>query len=206
MPQLARLWPRIGGPQIRQAGTILGNIANGSPIGDGPPVWIALDAWLTLRHGSARRRLPIEAFFLAYGKQDLRPGEFIEELSIPVPAPGAILAAHKVSKRHDEDISALMGAFHIQREGGLVTGARIAFGGMAGIPLRAAGAEAALVGRPWTPHSIQDAATALARDFQPLSDMRASAGYRLAVAQNLLHRVWLDSTGHGTDLRGLTHV
>ncbi|MFE3837592.1 xanthine dehydrogenase small subunit [Pseudogemmobacter sonorensis] len=206
LPQLSALWPRIGGPQVRAAGTLVGNIANGSPIGDGPPVWIALNARLVLRRGAARREIALQDYFVAYGKQDRRPGEFIETLIVPLPAPGALIAAHKVSKRFDEDISAVMGAFHITLAADRVTDARIAFGGMAGTPMRAAGAEAALIGALWDAPAVEAAMAALRADFTPLSDMRASAAYRQEVAANLLMRVWLESGGHRTDVRRLAHV
>lgn len=209
LPQLAGLWPRIGGPQVRQAGTLIGNIANGSPIGDGPPVWIALGAALVLRRGDSLRQIALEDYFIAYGQQDRRPGEFLAQLIVPLPGPGAILAAHKISKRRDEDIAAVMGAFHLRLDGGRVAHARIAYGGMAGIPARARALEAALIGQNWhDPACIAAAKPALAQDFQPLSDMRASAAYRLQVAQNLLERVWQDSQPGAArpDLWSLSHV
>ena len=205
-PQLSTLWSRIGGPQVRHSGTIVGNIANGSPIGDGPPVWIALGAELVLRRGQSRRRLAIEDYFIDYGRQDRQPGEFIEEISVPLSEPDTIIAAHKVSKRFDEDISAVMGAFAIRLEGGIVAAARIAFGGMAGVPKRAHRVEAALIGQPWTATTVDVAGRAFPQDFSPLSDMRASAGYRLSVAQSLLTRVWLGNEGVETDLMRLSHV
>ncbi|AJE47119.1 xanthine dehydrogenase small subunit [Celeribacter indicus] len=206
LPQLSALWRRIGGPQVRHAGTLVGNIANGSPIGDGPPVWIALGARLILRHGTERRALAVEDYFIDYGRQDRKPGEFIEELVVPLPENTVLLAAHKVSKRFDEDISAVLGAFHLRREGDVVAEARIAFGGMAGIPKRAAHVEAALTGRPWDEATLHAALPEFARDFTPMDDMRASAEYRLTVARNLLVRVWLASRGVDTDLRELAHV
>src|SRR5690606_6598590 len=112
-PQLAELWRRIGGEQVRNAGTIGGNIANGSPIGDTPPPFIALGARLVLRRGEARRELPLEDYFIAYGKQDRQPGEFVESVTVPVLPQGELFACYKVSKRRDEDISALCGAFRV---------------------------------------------------------------------------------------------
>jgi xanthine dehydrogenase small subunit len=176
-------------------GTIGGNIANGSPIGDTPPVLIALGATVTLRRGAARRVLALEDFFIAYGKQDRAPGEFVDSVFVPRPAPGTLNAAYKVTKRRDEDISAVACGFQVTLAGGVVSAARLAYGGMAATPKRAAKAEAALLGRPWIEATVAEAAAALAEDFSPLSDWRASAEYRAMVARNLLSRFWLESTG-----------
>jgi xanthine dehydrogenase small subunit len=193
-PDMAEMWRRFASVQIRNAGTVGGNIANGSPIGDANPSLIAAGATLHLRRGGERRSLPLEGFFLAYGKQDRRPGEFVERISVPKPAPGARYRAYKVSKRFDQDISAVMAAFQIRLEGERVAEARLAYGGMAATPKRAAHAEAALVGRPWTGASVSAAMAALERDFQPIADMRASAAYRLRVARNLLRRLHVETT------------
>jgi xanthine dehydrogenase small subunit len=190
-PDLGELVRRIGGLQVRNAGTIGGNIANGSPIGDMPPALIALGAELTLRKGSERRVMPLERFFLAYRKQDRRPGEFVESVRIPRPTPETRIRIRKLSKRFDSDISALCGAFAIRLEGGQVAEARIAFGGMAGIPARAPACEAALTGKPWSEATVEAAAAALAEDYQPLSDLRGSAQYRIDAAANLLRGLWL---------------
>jgi xanthine dehydrogenase small subunit len=152
------------------------------------------------RHGHAaprrrRRTLPLEDFFIAYGKQDRAPGEFVESVTVPRPAPGSLHAAYKISKRRDEDISSVAAGFAVAVEAGTVTAARIAFGGMAATPKRAAHAEAALVGRPWAEASLVAAAEELARDFTPLSDWRASAEYRMLVAKNLFRRFWLENAG-----------
>ncbi|MDB5458291.1 MAG: hypothetical protein JWO72_32 [Caulobacteraceae bacterium] len=194
-PSLDELVRRIGGVQVRNVGTIGGNIANGSPVGDMPPVLIALGARLVLRRGDARRELPLQDYFLDYGKQDRRPSEFIEAVIVPRPPPGRIVHVSKLSKRFDSDISALCGAFAVDVDGGIVTGARIAFGGMAGIPRRAPACEAALVGSAWTRETMERAARALPDDFQPLSDVRGSAAYRLRAAGALLTRMWLQATG-----------
>jgi xanthine dehydrogenase small subunit len=191
-PDLDELVRRIGGLQVRNAGTIGGNIANGSPIGDMPPALIALGAELVLRRGGERRTIPLEAFFLSYGKQDREPGEFVDSVRIPRPAPGTRIRIVKLSKRFDSDISALCGAFFIRLEDGQVAEARIAFGGMAGIPARAPACEAALTGKPWSEAAIEAAAEALAQDYQPLSDLRGSAEYRLAAAANLVRGLWLE--------------
>jgi xanthine dehydrogenase small subunit len=189
---LGELVRRIGGVQVRNAGTIGGNIANGSPIGDMPPALIALGAELVLRKGGERRMMPLEDFFLSYGKQDRRPGEWVESVRIPRPAPGTLIRIAKLSKRFDSDISTLLGAFAIRIAGGLVAEARIAFGGMAGIPARAPACEAALIGKPWSVATIESAARAIAEDYRPLSDLRGSAEYRLAAAANLVRGLWLE--------------
>jgi len=196
-PDLGELVRRIGGLQVRNSGTIGGNIANGSPIGDTPPALIALGATLTLRRGSKRRTIPLEDFFIEYGKQDLRPGEFVESVFIPRPAPDALVRIVKLSKRFASDITAVLGAFAITLEDGKITGARIAFGGMAGTPQRASAAEAALIGAEWSEATIETAAAALAQDFTPMSDMRGSAEYRQIAAANLLRRLWLEQAAPG---------
>ena len=201
-PQLGELWDRIAGEQIRNMGTIGGNIANGSPIGDTPPPFVALGAKLHLRKGEHRREIKLEDYFLAYGKQDRQPGEFVESVTIPLLPAGEKFAVYKVSKRREEDISALCGAFRVfVNDGGAVGMARIAFGGMAATPKRAKAVEAALVGKPWTQATVDAAIAAFAEDYQPISDMRASADYRLLAAQNLLKRFFLETTGQGQRLR-----
>ena len=194
-PHLGAFWNRIGGWQVRNMGTIGGNIANGSPIGDTPPVLIALGAELTLRWVEGSRRIPLEDFFIDYGKQDRAPEEFVEAVHIPLPAAGTLNAAYKISKRRDEDISAVCAGFSVAVQDGMVTSARLAFGGMAATPKRAASAEAALTGQPWSEASVRAAMTALADDFAPLSDWRASTEYRSRVAANLLLRFYLETTG-----------
>ncbi|MFD1255027.1 4-hydroxybenzoyl-CoA reductase subunit gamma [Devosia equisanguinis] len=200
-PHLNELWNRIAGEQIRNMGTIGGNIANGSPIGDTPPPFIALGATLRLRRGSERRDIALEDYFLAYGKQDRQPGEFVESITLPVLPEGEHFATYKISKRRDEDISALCGAFRVAVGGdGMVSLARIAYGGMSGTPKRASAVEAALLGKPWTLESVEAALPAFAIDYQPLSDMRASAEYRLLTAQNLLKRFFLETQGQSARL------
>ena len=192
-PSLAELLRRFSSVQVRNAATIGGNIANGSPIGDSPPALIALNATLHLRKGDARRSLPVEEFFLDYGKQDRAPGEFVEAVSIPRQADR--LRCYKLSKRFDQDISAVCGCFSITVEGGTVTGARIAYGGMAGIPKRASHVEAALMGQPWSEATIRAAMAAYGNDFTPMTDMRASASYRQATAANMLLRYFHEDQG-----------
>jgi xanthine dehydrogenase small subunit len=192
-PDLGELLRRFASIQIRNAGTVGGNIANGSPIGDLPPALIALDARLTLRRGAERREIPLEDFFIAYGKQDRAPGEFVESVHVPRLATDARFACYKLAKRFDQDISAVMGAFMLRLERGKVAEARIAFGGMAATPKRAAKAEAALVGKAFDNTAVEHAVAALAADFAPITDMRASAHYRLLAAQNMLRRFHLES-------------
>jgi len=193
-PDLGELVRRIGGLQVRSSGTIAGNIANGSPIGDMPPALIALGATLTLRRGDARRTIALEDFFLRYGAQDRADSEFVEAVHVPRPDPATIVRIVKLSKRFDSDISAVCGAFAISVANGAVTGARIAFGGMAGTPQRARAAEAALLGQPWTEATVERAAAALAQDYTPLSDVRGSSAYRLTAAANLLRRLWIEQS------------
>ena len=199
-PQLGELWHRIGGWQVRNMGTIGGNIANGSPIGDTPPPLIALGAEVTLRSASGTRTLALEDFFIDYGKQDRRPDEFVESVRIPALPDDALLACYKISKRRDEDITAVCGAFLLGVEDGKISTARIAFGGMAATPKRATRTEAALQGQPWTEATIAKAKEVLRTEYTPLSDWRASADYRATVAANLLERFWLEH-GAGTNAR-----
>ncbi len=200
LPQLTELWMRIGGQQVRNMGTIGANIANGSPIGDTPPPLIALGASITLRKGDSRREVKLEDFFIAYGKQDRQPGEFVEAVTIPSLPAGEEFACYKITKRKDEDISALCGAFRLRLEGGKVAVITVAYGGMAATPKRAKAVEAALLGKAWSVATVEAAIPAFAEDYQPLTDMRASAEYRLLAAQNLLRRFFLETTGEGERL------
>jgi xanthine dehydrogenase small subunit len=195
IPAWQGLLDRIGGDQVRNMGTIGGNIANGSPIGDTPPPLIALGATLTLRRGAQTRSLPLEDFFIDYGKQDRQPGEFVESITVPLPREGAHYAVYKVTKRRDEDITAVLGAFHVEIADGRVSAARIAYGGMAATPKRARSVEAALVGQHWSEETVAAAMDAVSRDFTPISDMRASAEYRLLAARNLIRRFYLETSG-----------
>jgi len=190
-PELTELWRRFASPPVRHAGTLGGNVANGSPIGDGAPALIALGAVLLLRRGAHRRQLALENFYIDYMKNALQPGEFVEAIEVPVTAPGLRLTAHKISKRFDSDISAVCGVFATRVEHGRTVEARIVFGGLAGIVKRAAKAEAALRGQTFDVAALRAAQAALAEDFQPLTDLRASASYRQRVARALLERHWL---------------
>ena len=193
-PDLGDMMRRLGSTQVRNSGTIGGNIANGSPIGDMPPALIAAGAHLVLRNGETQRTLPLEDFFIAYGKQDRRPGEFVEAVLVPPPTAGALFKVFKLSKRFDQDISAVCGAFNIQVRDDVVTEARIAFGGMAGTPKRAGACEAALVGQAWNAATVDAAVAALAEDFTPLTDVRASAAYRALAAGNMLRKLFIEAT------------
>ncbi len=192
LPHLGPYWNRIAGWQVRNMGTVGGNIANGSPIGDTPPVLIALGADITLRQGASRRTLPLEAFFIDYGKQDRAPAEFVESIQVPLPLPHDLNAAYKISKRRDEDISSVAVGIHMTMTEGVISNARIAFGGMAATPKRAKAAEAALNGQHWARENFEAAAEALSADFAPLTDWRASSAYRTLTAQNLLRRFFLE--------------
>ncbi|HVW55981.1 MAG TPA: xanthine dehydrogenase small subunit [Rhizobiaceae bacterium] len=197
VPTLANLIDRIGGEQVRNMGTIGGNIANGSPIGDTPPPLIALGATLTLRKGKTRRTIPLEDFFIDYGKQDRQASEFVEAVHVPLPKPESRFAVYKVTKRRDEDITATLGAFNLTLDkSGKVEMIRIAYGGMAATPKRARSVEAALVGKPWTRAVVDAALDEYEKDFRPLTDMRASADYRMLASKNLLLRFFLETSGH----------
>ena len=204
-PQLDELAQRFGSPPVRNSGTLCGNLANGSPIGDSMPVLMALGAELELRRGSTTRYLPLERLYLGYQRKDLAPGEFIVSVSIPKTRRGQRLASYKVSKRIDQDISAVCLGAALELEADTVREVRIAFGGLAAIPKRARAAEQALAGRRWNLQSIEAAQAALASDFEPLTDLRASSGYRLEVAANLLRRFYLEHSGATQPLR-VQHV
>jgi len=195
-PDVGEMLRRLGSKQVRAAGTVGGNIANGSPIGDSPPVLIALGATIELRLGEARRTLPLEDFFLDYGRQDRNPGEVLTRIVVPRPGPAEHFRCHKISKRFDQDISALLGAFRLRVEGGRVVEARIAYGGMAATPKRARRAERAAAGlRLDEPAAWPAAAAALAEDFSPIDDHRASAAYRMRVARSLLVKALAEIAG-----------
>ena len=197
-PDIGELIRRIGGRQVRAVGTIGGNIANGSPIGDMPPVLIAVGATITLRRGAEGRTILLEDYYIEYGRQDRRAGEFIESIFVPAPGPGSEFRCYKLSKRFDQDISAVCGAFAMTfaDEGGtrVVRDARIAFGGMAGTPMRAADCETFLEGRPWSQETIDGAVEILDQCYAPITDWRASAEYRRRAAANLLRKCFLETS------------
>ncbi len=207
-PDLGEVMRRFGSIQVRVSGTVGGNIANGSPIGDLAPALIALGGRVVLRKGAAMRALPLEDFFVAYGKQDRAPGEFVLAVEAPRLADGQHYRAFKVSKRLDEDISAVMLAARIEVEGRRVVAARVAYGGMAATPKRAVDAEKALVGGNLDePASWRAALAALSSDFTPLTDQRASAAYRMTVAANLLEKALVEIAGAGPPTRiGALHA
>ena len=195
-PDIGEMLRRLGSRQVRAAGTVGGNIANGSPIGDSPPVLIALGATIELRLRDTRRTLPLEDFFLGYGRQDRAPGEILTRIVVPRPGPAEHFRCYKISKRYDQDISALLGAFRLRIEGGRVVDARIAYGGMAATPKRARHAERAAAGlRLDDPTAWPAAAEALAEDFSPIDDHRASAAYRMRVARSLLVKALAEVAG-----------
>ena len=198
-PDVGEMLRRLGSKQVRSTGTVGGNIANGSPIGDTPPVLIALGASLDLRHGDARRTLALEDFFLDYGRQDRAPGEIVTRITVPRLGADEHFRCYKISKRFDQDISAVLGAFRFRIRRGRITEARIACGGMAAVPKRARETERAVAGlRLRDPASWSAAADALAEDFSPIDDHRASAGYRLRVARSLLLKALAEVAGRPT--------
>ncbi|WP_027803971.1 xanthine dehydrogenase small subunit [Paraburkholderia dilworthii] len=193
-PELAELWTRFASLPIRNAGTLGGNVANGSPIGDSMPPLLALGAEVVLRHGAKTRTLPLDAFYLGYQKTALGAGEFVAALRVPRPAGNLRFRTYKVSKRYDQDISAVCAAFALHiGDGGKIVDARVAFGGMAATPKRAAQTEAVMTGATWNESTARQAMNALVADYQPLTDMRASSAYRLKVARNLLWRFHLET-------------
>jgi xanthine dehydrogenase small subunit len=190
-PSLREVADRFGSPPVRNSGTLCGNLANGSPIGDGLPTLMALGAEIELRCGERTRWLALEKFYLGYQKKDLQPGEFVVSVRVPTPAVEVRVAVFKLSKRIDQDISAVCLACAVGVVAGRILTARVALGGMAQVAARSAAAEQALIGAPWARDTFEAAAAALAQDFQPLSDMRASSQYRLLGAANLLRRYFL---------------
>ncbi|CAB3766351.1 xanthine dehydrogenase small subunit [Paraburkholderia solisilvae] len=195
-PELAELWTRFASLPIRNAGTLGGNVANGSPIGDSMPALLALDAQVVLRRESIVRTLPLDAFYTGYQKTALAAGEFVAAIRVPRPATNLRFRTYKVSKRYDQDISAVCAAFALRVVDGTIAGARVAFGGMAATPQRAHRAEAALTGAVWDADTAHRAMNALTADYQPLTDMRASSAYRMKVARNLLWRFHLETRDH----------
>jgi xanthine dehydrogenase small subunit len=192
-PELTEMWARFASPPIRNAGTLGGNVANGSPIGDSMPALIALGATVVLRSTRGPRTLAMENLYLAYQKKAMAPDEVLEAVEVPLPAANQRFRTYKISKRYDSDISAVCAAFALRLDGDTIAECRIAFGGMAPTPKRAANAEAALVGQAWTEAAARAAGAVLAQDFAPLTDMRASAAYRLKIAQNLMQRFYLET-------------
>jgi xanthine dehydrogenase small subunit len=194
-PALEEMGRRFASPPVCNSGTLVGNLANGSPIGDSLPVLIALGAELVLRRGSRTRRVALESFYLGYQRTALEAGEFVVGVRVPLEQAGCWIAAYKLSKRLDQDISAVAVALCVQVSQGRVVDARIAFGGMAAVAARARACEQALIGAAWSEASVEAAVEKLAQDFKPLTDMRASSAYRLRAAGNLLRRFYLEPGG-----------
>ena len=192
-PQLVEMWERFASPPIRNAGTMGGNVANGSPIGDSMPALIALGARVVLSSTRGARTLPLESLYVGYQKKAMAADEVVEAIEVPLPSTALSFRTYKVSKRYDSDISAVCAAFALHMNGDTIEDCRIAYGGMAAMPRRADRAESLLRGKRWDQSSATEAAAALVEDLQPLSDLRASAGYRLRVAQNLLQRFHLET-------------
>jgi xanthine dehydrogenase small subunit len=196
-PELHEAWMRFASVPIRNSGTLGGNVANGSPIGDSMPALMALGATLVLRRGGDTRELDLGDFYLAYQKTALAPGEFILEVRVPQRRDSVVLRAYKLSKRYDQDICAVFACFALDVVDGRVAAARIGCGGVAAVPTRAIATEAALAGKPWTEETADAAARTLEGEFTPIDDMRASAAYRRKALGNLLRRCWLETSGSG---------
>lgn len=205
-PDFGELLYRFASLQVRNQGTLGGNIGNASPIGDAPPALIALDAKVELRSGSDVRVMDIEEYFIGYKITAQKASEFISKIIIPLPNSAQTFSAYKVSKRLDDDISAVLGAFSITVENNKVTNVRIAFGGMAAIPVRATHAETSLLGAEWTYENVEKAMFALRNDFSPLSDFRASKEYRMLTAENLLKKFYLEQLNTDIETRVTSYV
>ena len=195
-PHLRELWLRFASLPIRTAGTMGGNVSNGSPIGDCAPALIALDARIVLRCGERLRTMLLADFYVGYMKNLLDAGEFVQGLEVPLPRPGRVVRGYKISKRFDCDISAVCAVMAITLDGERVHDVRLVYGGMAAIVKRASATEAALLGQVWDETTLRRAIASVSGDFTPLTDMRAGAAYRLQVAQNLLRRFWLETRPH----------
>lgn len=196
-PQLHRFATRFAGLPVRNSGTLGGNVANGSPIGDSMPLLIALRAHVVLAsQARGERQLPLEDLYTGYRQNVMAPDELLVRIVVPRPSAQEQLRAYKISKRFDDDISAVCLAINLDIVDGTVQRASIGAGGVAATPARARQTEAALVGQPWTEATAQRAAAVLQAEFSPISDMRASGAYRRQVLGSLLQRYWLESQGH----------
>jgi xanthine dehydrogenase small subunit len=204
-PDMGELYRRFASPPIRNAATIGGNVANGSPIGDSMPGLISLGASLVLRQGKDTRELALDEFYLAYQKTALAPGEFVERIRIPLRAPDRHFKTYKISKRFDQDISSVCGAYALYLDDNRVRDVRICYGGMAAIPLRAKHCEETLHGKEWSELNVAAAMDALDRDYKPINDMRASVDYRRLVARNLLKKFFLETSGFAGETRVIDH-
>jgi xanthine dehydrogenase small subunit len=192
-PELAEMWERFASVPIRNAGTLGGNVANGSPIGDSMPGLIALGARVVLAGTKGRRTLPMEDLYVAYMKKAMAADEVVVAIEVPLPRRGLAFRTYKLSKRYDSDISAVCAAFALELDGDRIAASRVAYGGMAATPKRASATESALSGQRWSEDTVRAAMAALATDYAPLTDMRASAAYRMRTAQNLLYRFFLET-------------
>jgi xanthine dehydrogenase small subunit len=198
-PGFSELFRRFASPPIRNAGTLGGNIANGSPIGDSMAALMVVDTTLVLRAGDVEREVSLVDFYHDYMVNDLQPGEFVSRIRIPLPSDGAEVKSQKWSKRFDQDISAICTAYRLVLDDGKAVSFRMACGGLAATVRRAEQTEAAIIGLPWTSDTIEKACAALCKDFAPISDMRASADIRLLAVQNLLRRFHAETTGDGVE-------
>lgn len=206
-PALSELMWRFASTPIRNQATLGGNVANASPIGDMPPVLLALDATIEVDNGKQVRTIPAEAFFLDYRKTALADGEWVSAITIPTPRPNEIVKAYKVSKRHEDDISAVCGVFRLTLEDGIVSDIRTGFGGVAATPVSCAALSQQLTGLTWSDGSTLAAAKSiLASAFTPLTDVRASAEYRNQICANLIHRLWLESSGEQIETRVVNYA
>ncbi|MEO0920271.1 MAG: FAD binding domain-containing protein, partial [Pseudomonadota bacterium] len=200
-PSFATLIKRFGSTQIRSMGTVGGNVGTASPIGDGPPAMIALGAMVKLQSlERGTRTMPLENFFLDYRKTELADDEIISGFSLPRVGANQFFRSYKVSKRYDQDISTVCGAFNLMLDGDLINQARIAYGGMAATPKRATHAEAAITGKALNDQTAAEFAEALLRDFTPLSDWRGTDTYRMRVAQGLFARLIADHAGERVEV------
>jgi len=192
-PQIEQQWQRFASTPIRNAGTLGGNIANGSPLGDSMPWLMVLGTEISLRSQRQQRIIPLQDLYLGYMQKDLAADEIIESIIIPKPHTNQLFRSYKLAKRYDSDISAVCAAFSIDLQDDLISSARVAFGGMAATPKRAQQTEQALMAKPWNEATVKQAMRAMSNDYSPMSDMRASADYRLEAAQNLLYRFYLET-------------
>lgn len=199
-PKLRPMLERLGATQVRNVGTICGNIANGSPIGDMPPALIVLQSILVIRGSGRCREIPLEDFFIGYGKQALQSGEYVYSVKIPRHQDASVVRVYKLSKRSDQDISTLCGAFSVWLENGIVSNIRICFGGMAGTPARAMSVEGVLIGKPWTEETVTAAMKQMPSDYTPLTDMRGSQRYRMQAAKNLLLKFYAETSDQREDI------
>ncbi len=205
-PDMGEMYRRFASPPIRNAATIGGNVANGSPIGDSMPGLIALGSSLVLRRGEESRELPLDEFYLAYQKNALEEGEFVERVRIPVATPDRRFGMYKITKRFDQDISCVCGAYSLKLDGdNRARDVRVCYGGMAAIPKRATQCEQTLDGQPWSEETLALAMEALDRDFTPIRDMRASVEYRRLITRNLLRRFFLETSGFAGETRVIEH-